>query len=72
MPEKVDFKEIRIGQYADYLVYDPEGLGGTPRILMGGREWTQEEIAAENKSLSLARRLFGNWIVDRVKEHHED
>jgi hypothetical protein len=57
-----------IGQYAEYLVYDPEGLGGEPRIFMRGREWTQEEIAAEQKIMRAGRALFGDWIIDRVKE----
>ena len=64
----VDAKNITIGQYADYSVYDPEGLGGTPRILMSGREWTQEEIAEEAKTLSVAWQLFGSIIVDFKRE----
>jgi hypothetical protein len=70
----IDFSEIVIGQYADYFVYDLEGLDRLdgeepkPRILIGGKEYTPEEIEEERKTLRIARGLFGDWVVDRVKD----
>ena len=63
-----------VGQWADYFVYDLEGLDRLdgeepkPRIFIGGKEYSEEEIEQERKTLRIARGLFGGWIVDRYEE----
>jgi hypothetical protein len=32
-----DPKDVTIGQWADYLVFDPDGLTGEPRYEVGGK-----------------------------------
>lgn len=53
-----DPKDVTIGQYADYLVFDPDGLSGEPRY----------EVCGEKRPLAEGYAMFFSLVGPTVAE----
>lgn len=62
----VVFSDISIGEFADYLTYDPDGIGGEgPMFRIGGKEIP---LPTGIEREELEKKLFGSAVTEILKE----